>query len=353
MAKKIIVMTQGHSESTKSKTGISIMVYRPNDVVAVLDSEQAGKTADQVFKQVKTPIPFISSPKEMPEADTLMIGIAPAGGNLPAEWKPILLEAIEQGMDICSGLHDFLCNDKDLSEAAKRKNVTLFDIRKNNENFTASGRGFNDRCLRVHTVGHDCAVGKMVASLEIDKCLKELGQDSTFIATGQTGIMIVDDGCPVDAVVCDFLNGAVEKLCQRHQDHDFMLIEGQGSLFNPKYSSVTLGILHGARPQALIMVYEAARKYISDMPDYPVTPIPEVIKAFEIANGIFQESKVIGIAINGRGLSREELEAEKIRVGKETGLPVCDVYVDGAMVLAKAVLDYRNQLVERKIIRNV
>ncbi len=154
--------------------------------------------------------------------------------------------------------------------------------------------------MRIHTVGQDCSVGKMLASVELTLGLKKRGYDAKFIATGQTGIMIEGDGCPVDCVVSDFVNGAVEKLILANQHHDFLLIEGQGSLSHPRYSAVTLGLLHGCVPQGMILVYEAGRKNVHGMDYIPLTPLKKIVEMNEMMASLAMPSKVIGVAMNSR-----------------------------------------------------
>lgn len=147
-------------------------------------------------------------------------------------------------MDILSGLHDFLNNDAEFKAAADKAGVKLTDVRMNSEKSIARRKGLRD-CLRVHTVGHDCSIGKMVVSVEVTNGLKKQGWDAKFIAIGQTGIMIEGDGLPVDCIVADFVSGAAEKMKLEHQHHQILLVEGQGSLVHPSYSGVTLSLLHG------------------------------------------------------------------------------------------------------------
>src|SRR5690606_3090527 len=173
---------------------------------------------------------------------------APQGGKLPGPMRKAVLDAIGRGMTVESGLHDFLKDDPEFSAAAANSGAKIIDVRSNRERDVAKRIGIDERCLRIHTVGNDCCVGKMVVSLEVAESLKAKGRDAVFVATGQTGIMISGAGCPVDCVVADFINGAVEKLVLANQQHEIMVIEGQGSLSHPAYSAVTLGLLHGAMP---------------------------------------------------------------------------------------------------------
>jgi uncharacterized NAD-dependent epimerase/dehydratase family protein len=205
-------------------------------------------------------------------------------------------------------------------------------------------QGLREDCLRIHTVGQDCSVGKMLAAVEIVNGLKARGKDAKFIATGQTGIMVEGDGCPVDCVVADFVNGAVEKLVLANQHHDILLVEGQGALSHPRYSSVTLGLLHGCVPHGMIMVYECGRTMVSGMEWVPLTPLKTLIEVNEVMASLAMPSRVIGVAMNSRLLSATDAEDERRRVRDELGLPVCDVVRHGAGELVDAVLALQAQL---------
>jgi uncharacterized NAD-dependent epimerase/dehydratase family protein len=247
-------------------------------------------------------------------------------------------------MNLVSGLHDFLSNDPEIAAAAAKKGVQIHDVRKNNERDVSNRLNLREDCLRIHTVGQDCSVGKMLASVELTLALKKRGYDTKFIATGQTGIMIEGDGCPVDCVVSDFVNGAVEKLILANQHHDFLLIEGQGSLSHPRYSAVTLGLLHGCVPHGMILVYEAGRKNVHGMDYIPLPSLKKIVEVNEMMASLAMPSKVIGVAMNSRLLSADEAEAERDRVRRELGVPVCDVIRHGSDDLVQAILDYRQKL---------
>ena len=240
----LVILTDGYSEPITAKTACSVIRYCPQDVVAVFDRQMAGRTSGELLG-VGGRIPVIGDLGNAPEANALMIGIAPSGGRIPDAWREIVLQAIARGMNIVSGMHNFLRDDPEFAAAAARHQVELIDVRRNQERDVATRTGIREDCLRIHTVGNDCSVGKMVTSIEITRGLQQRGQDAQFVATGQTGIMIAGAGCPVDCVVADFVNGAAEKLIKANQSHEILLIEGQGSLAHPKYSAVTLGLLHG------------------------------------------------------------------------------------------------------------
>lgn len=338
------MLSDGESSSGSAKTAVSLLRYRTDDILAVLDRNTAGSTAEQVFG-VGGDIPVISSISEVPDADAIFIGIAPAGGRLPDSWEPLLLEAIGQGVDIVSGLHEFLQQNDVLSKAALKAETKLVDVRKNDANLVATGASFAEQNLRIHTVGHDCSVGKMVVAVEVEKELTRRGHDAKFVATGQTGIMISGEGVPVDSVVADFISGAVEHLTLLNQQHDITVVEGQGSLSHPSFSGVTLGLLHGCAPQGMLLCYEAGRETMKELDHVAVRPLAELKQFYELAASLRYPSRVIGVAINTRRLSPDEALIEVQRVEQELGLPACDVYRHGADKLADAVEQFRSEII--------
>ena len=229
MPRRMIILTQGHSNPHTAKTACSVLRYCPDEVVAVLDSDSVGTSVESQLS-VPSKVPFVASLDEAESANTLLIGIAPPGGKIPADWREIIFAAIQRGMDVVSGLHDFLTDDPQFVAAAEEAKVALTDVRKNDETSIARRQGIRSDCFRIHTVGHDCSVGKMVTSIELTNGLKKRGVDAKFIATGQTGIMVSGEGCPVDRVVADFVSGATERLLLENQQHDVLVFEGQGSL---------------------------------------------------------------------------------------------------------------------------
>ena len=338
---RIVLLTDGYSTPFLAKTAINILRYRSQDVAGVLDVELAGRDVSTAFSTGHG-IPFINS--IVPEADAIFLGIAPPGGKLPQAWRPILQTALQRGIDVVSGLHEFLVDDAEFATLASKSGSRLIDVRRNTERDTARAEPFRHGCLRVHTVGHDCSVGKMVAALEVVRELQRRDCDAKFLATGQTGIMVSGDGVPIDCVVADFVAGAAESLVRRNEQHDVLLIEGQGSITHPSFSGVTLGLLHGCAPQGLIFCYEAGRENVKGLEHMPLLPNPRLIEAYELAASWRQPCKVIAIAINGRRLSDAEAIHERERISAELGLPASDVYRDGAAVLADAVEHLRRKL---------
>lgn len=344
MARKLILLTEGFSEPRRGKTACNMIRYRPDEVACVLDSTNAGKTAKEILG-VGDAVPVVASldeavgmnDGEAVGATELLIGIAPPGGRIPPAWRSIVLEALRRGLDVVSGLHEFLGDDPEFAAAAKTSGATISDLRKSNERDVAKRQGLREDGLRILTVGHDCNVGKMVAALEIAEELKRRGEDAAFLATGQTGILLEGDGVPVDAVGADFIAGSIERLILRKQDRRILLVEGQGSLVHPSYSGVTLGLLHGSAPHGLILVYEAGRPHVWGFPELPMPPLTKFRELNESLAGVFAPCPVIGVAMNGRYLSEREAEIEKARASDELQLPVSDVLRDGPGMLADVV----------------
>ncbi len=342
MAARIVILTEGHTDPVTAKTAACVIRYRTDDVVAILDKTQEGRTSGELL-DVGGDIPVVGSLEAVPEANTLMIGIAPSGGRIPDAWRPAVLAAISRGMDVVSGLHDFLADDAEFAAAAERHNVRLVDVRRSDERDVTQREGIRPDCLRIETVGNDCSVGKMVAAVEIARGLSQRGCDVKFVATGQTGILVEGDGCAVDCVVADFVGGAAERLVLTNQHHDVLVIEGQGSLAHPKYSGVTLSLLHGTMPHGLIFCYEAGRTALHGMEHVGISPMRDVLRLYKAATDISFPAKVIGMAVNGRRLSDVQLAAEKARIRTEFGLPICDIFRDGPDELVEAVLGLKSE----------
>jgi len=337
--KRIIILTEGNSNPQDAKTACGILRYRTDEVVALLDSTVKGRTAGDLFG-VGGSIPVISAPGQV-EADTLVIGIAPAGGGLPEAWRPILREAIENGLDLVSGLHYFLADDPELGPLARDRGVQIWDVRKPEGPLTVSRNvARNLDCFRVHTVGHDCNVGKMLVAFELKSALGRRGAKVEVVATGQTGILLTGWGVPIDRVPSDFVSGAIEQVVLEHQDAEILLIEGQGSLVHPMYSGVTLGLLHGCAPQAMIMCYEPGRDTIRHC-GMEMPPLREVIDHYQRMAAIITPSRVIAIAANTYLMTLEDAVREIESTEEELGLPTTDVMRFGTGKLEEAVLKER------------
>ena len=336
---RIVLLTEGKSTPSDAKTATGLLRYRTPDVAAVLDSTQAGKTAGEVLG-TGGDIPVIAKLADAPRgSDTLLIGIAPAGGNLPEPWRAVIREAIGRGMHIVSGLHYFIGDDSEFQELAAAKGVRIHDVRRTPEGLTVSrDLARRSRAHRVHTVGHDCSVGKMVASLEITRALTAAGRRAEFVATGQTGIMISGWGVCVDRVISDFVPGAIEEQVLAHADEEFLVVEGQGSLIHPLYSGVTLGLLHGCAPQSMVMVFDPTRKRVKGT-DQVMPPLADVIRMYELMASIMVPfARVIAVAANTSAMSRAEATRAMASAEEELGIPVEDVIRDGCTRIRDAVL---------------
>ena len=339
-SRRLIILTEGHTEPITGKTASCVVRYRPDEVVALLDKTQAGRTTQELLGVGGT-TPIVASLDDAPTANTLMIGIAPSGGRIPPTWRAIILDALARGMNVVSGLHEFIADTPEFVAAAQKSGASIVDIRKNDENDVAYRLNIREECLRIHTVGQDCCVGKMLVAIELCHAAQALGHDAKFIATGQTGIMIEGDGVPIDRVISDFVNGAIEKQVLAQQHHEMLFIEGQGSLAHPKYSAVTLGLLHGCAPHGMVLCYEAGRPAVHGMEYIKLTPLDKLCEVYETMANLISPSKVIGVAINSRRLNDEQAEAERDRVRKQLGLPACDVIRNGPDELMQAILQLK------------
>jgi uncharacterized NAD-dependent epimerase/dehydratase family protein len=344
--KRIALLTDGYSTPFLAKTAINMLRYRTADIAAVLDRKEAGVTSQQLFGTGGN-VPVVANLSDVADVDALYIGIAPPGGKLPEEWQPVILEALKRKIDIVSGLHDFLTDNGVYVRLAAESGSRLIDVRRNKHKETAQCVPFRHGNVRIHAVGHDCSIGKMVVSLEIQKGLTAIGQDAKFLATGQTGIMIAGEGVPVDCVVADFVNGATEVMVKQNEQHDFLLIEGQGSISHPAYSAVTLGLLHGCAPDGLVFCYEAGRTKVKGFNNIDIPLMTAQIQACEMNANFRNPCKTIGIAINTGRMTQQEAYAEIARTEQSYGLPTCDVYRNGADKLVNACLALRKELLSK------
>lgn len=336
---RLLILAEGHLGVFSSKTATCVIRYCPRNVVAVLDSRHAGDDLAAVLG-VGDGIPIVSSVTEaLPLRPTaLLIGIAPRGGELPAEWRDILRAAIDNGLDVISGLHTFLSDDADLSQRARQRGVRLYDVRRPPDGIPL-GRNIARTlpALRVLTVGTDCSVGKMVTSVELDRCARDRGWRSQFVATGQTGIMISGAGVPIDRVISDFVPGAIEDELLRYRDADLLSVEGQGSLIHPAYSGVTLGLIHGCAPDGLILCHHAGRRTIKGNEEVPLPTLPEMVDLHHAVTRHLYPTRVIGISLNCVGLTDEAARRCCEEAARTTGLPATDPIRFGSGPLMDAV----------------
>ncbi len=260
---------------------------------------------------------------------TMVIGVANAGGVLGEDWTDTILAALRSGMDIASGLHMRLADEDAIASEAARLGRKLFDVRHPKQEFV-TGTGVKRSGMRLLTVGSDCSVGKMYTSLAIEKEMRARGMEADFRATGQTGIFIASSGVSVDAVVADFISGATESLCPDAAPDHWDLIEGQGSLFHPAYAGVSLGLLHGAQPDALVLCHEPTRTHMRGLPGHPIPDLQACIDANVVSATLTNpDAKMIAVAVNTSALSEDEGRKYTSDLEAKLGLPCVDPLVDG------------------------
>ncbi len=343
-----VILAEGLFDMEWAKTAACVIRYQPERVAAVLDSTQAGRDASEILGFGEG-IPVVGRLAEAlaldPPPRSLLIGIAPQGGGLSEEWRPTIREAIEARLDVWGGLHRFLADDPELSGLAKAHGVAIRDLRRPPTNLpVATGLARGTRGVRLLTVGTDCNVGKMTAGIELVRALRARGLRAEFAATGQTGIMIEGRGIAVDAVVADFVAGAAEQLVlAADPEADFIVVEGQGSLLHPGYSGVTLSLMHGALPDALVLCTMSRRKtiYGGKYDWVPIPPLDRVVRLYEDAMTWVAPPRpvpVVAVACNTHGQSEVEARREVERAEALTGLPSTDPIRFGPEKLAEAVL---------------
>lgn len=270
-------------------------------------------------------------------ARTLVIGVANRGGIISDVWMDTLLAALEAGFDIASGLHNRLGHLPALARRAEELGRQLVDVRYPEVDL-AVGHAHPRSGRRLLTVGTDCSCGKMFTALALEREMRTQNRKASFRATGQTGILIAGSGISVDAVVADFIAGATEQLSPANEADHWDLIEGQGSLFHASYAGVSLGLLHGAQAQALVMCHEPTRTHMRGLPHAPVPSLRECIELNERCGRLTNpDCRVIGISLNTSRLPDAEVETTCRAIEDETGLPTIDAYRHGAARLIDAL----------------
>ena len=305
-----------------AKVGHGINHWRPGDVVGQMKLN--GCNADLGIKNYSLAEAFDAG------ARTLVVSVANRGGVISEAWKQVLVEAIDLGFDLASGLHNLLRDEPDLVEAATRQGRQLHDVRVPVGNFPiADGRKRSGK--RLLAVGTDVSIGKMFTALAIHREMETRGMKATFRATGQTGILIEGSGVPLDAVVADFMSGAVEQLTPDNDPDHWDIIEGQGSLFHISYSGITLALVHGGQPDALILCHDPSRAKMRGLANYGIRSLEELREtAIKMARFANSDCRVAGIALNTSSLSEQEASAYIAEIEDRVGLPAVDPVRNGA-----------------------
>jgi len=335
--RRILILGEGFSHDPHyGKTMRGIVRYGPDPVVAIVDSKRAGETHEgiPVVGTVEDALRF--------EPTTAVVGVATQGGRFPPAWRELLKSSIASGLDVESGLHEFLTEDAELSELARRHGVTLRDLRRPPKGLSVpTGANLAVDAKIVLTVGSDCAIGKKTVAVELDLEARRRGLESVFVPTGQTGIAIAGWGIAVDAVVADFLAGAAERLVVEGAERGgrLLFVEGQGSLIHPMYSGVTLGLVHGAAPHAFVLCHRAGQTEIEGCAGHPIPPLAELVELHERISLPARPAKVVCVAVNTAELESDQAARAAITaVAEETGLPADDPVRFGSAPLLDAVL---------------
>jgi len=296
-----------------------------------VDETLEGRDAGEVMGNVYRGIPIVADFSK--DVGTLIIGVAPPGGRLPKKWRKDIVNAIKNRINIVSGLHDFLSDDPEFSELAKRYNVKIWDVRKPPKNLSIA-KGFKSEKTVVLVLGTDSSVGKRTTALELVKSAEKNGMNAGFVATGQTGIMIgADAGVAVDAVPSDFVSGVVERMVMDvSKNRDIVFVEGQGAISHPAYGSVALGILYGAKPDYVIMTHDPARKKMSSFPG-KIPKLEDEIKLIEKLG----KTKVVGLSLNCGNVENWEKIVKEYE--EKTGLPTVDVIKQNGDKLLKEIIN--------------
>jgi uncharacterized NAD-dependent epimerase/dehydratase family protein len=339
MQRRYIALAPGVFATRSAKTAHGVIAYSQDRTVAVIDPSQAGKRVRDAVPYLKSDAPIVTSLDEALAftPTSLLIGTAPQGGALPPAWRATVLAAINAKLEIVSGLHEELANDPEFRAAAERNGTRIWDVRTPPPVPLFSGAAWRVEPRVVLTVGSDCAVGKMTVSLELTRAACDRGERARFVATGQTGIMIAGDGIAVDRVISDFAPGAAERLVvDNAPGASLLFIEGQGGINHPAYAPVTLSLLYGSAPDALILVHVASRTHI-DGYGTPILSYRHLIRTYEALCATVKPAKVVGIALNTGDLDEAAARSAIERAKSETGLPVDDVVRYGPHALYDAV----------------
>ncbi len=323
-----------------AKTAHGVIRYSSDEAVAVVDPSCAGRTVRDVVPYLDSSAPVVVSVADalQYEPTSLLIGTAPKGGKLPPEWRKEILTAIASGLEIVSGLHDMLGDDPEFAVAARQHNVTIWDVRKPPDVPLFSGSAYDVKAPVLLAVGNDCAVGKMTVMLELARAARDVGANAEFVPTGQTGIMIAGWGIAVDRVISDFATGASEQLVLQaaQRNPDYILVEGQGAINHPAYAPVTLALLFGCAPDALLLVADVKRTRMEAY-ETPTLSYRELIAVHEDLCATVKPASVVGIALNTFGLEESAATEEIARAAEETSLPADDVVRNGAARLWGAI----------------
>jgi uncharacterized NAD-dependent epimerase/dehydratase family protein len=342
MTRRYVVFAPGAFATRSAKTAHGVIAYSRDLTVAVVDPDHAGKRVRDVVGYLDSDAPIVATVREALtfEPTALLIGIAPPGGQLPPAYRAEIAVAIRARLEIVNGLHAFLGEDAELRALADEHDSRIWDLRLPPAAPLFSGAAYDVGSRIVLTVGSDCAVGKMTAALELTKAANDAGDAAEFVATGQTGIAIAGWGTAIDRVIADFATGAAEQLVLEGDRRigapsGLLFVEGQGGISHPAYAPVTLALLYGSAPDALVLVHLATRTVIDGF-DLPLLGYRELIRTYEGLCAGVKPAKVVAIALNTYGLDDDDARAAIDDARAQTGLPCDDVVRFGPAALYAA-----------------
>ncbi len=341
MTIRAIVLAQGKFGGFGSKTANDLLIYNGRffDVVAILDQSKAGKTSREFLSMASSDVPIVASladgRKFRPEA--LVIGVAPIGGRISPEYWKIVKEAVSSGLDIWSGMHTFLSDDKELARLAERSGATLHDLRRPPDDLRIwTGKVASTKAARVTVMGTDCDVGKNVTTMELASQATQLGFGVGVVATGQTMLMLdTDAGSVIDSIPADFTPGEVEKQILKLDEagKDIIFIEGQAAILHPAYGQVSVAILYGSQPDAVCLAHDPFRRWRGGFK----VRMPRLIEEIRAIESLCETTKVAAVSLMGWNRTEVEISRAARRVERETGLPAGDVRRDSDRLI-KSIL---------------
>ncbi|MDQ6826150.1 MAG: DUF1611 domain-containing protein [Candidatus Eremiobacteraeota bacterium] len=347
--RRYLILAPAAFASRSAKTAHGVIAYGADRCVGVIDASLAGKTVREVIPYLQCDAPIVSTLEEglRRKPTALLIGVAPQGGQLSQEWRSEILAALQCGLDVVSGMHELLGEDPQFVAAARTHGGAIWDVRVPPLVPLFCGEVYRVRAPILLTVGSDCAIGKMTVSLELVRAAKDRSVRAKFVPTGQTGVMVAGWGICVDRVIADFAPGAAEQLVlQAARTAQLVVVEGQGSINHPAYAPVTLSLLYGCAPDALILVVKPYQTRIENYAT-PVLPYGKLIEIHEALCATIKPACVVGIALNTADLSESEADRAIDEARSETHLPVDDVVRFGPHRLYDAIapaLTKRNPL---------
>ena len=340
MSRRYLILAPHAFASRAAKMAHGVIAYSSDTVVGVVDPDYAGRSVRDVMPHLGSEAPIVGSIDEglLLGPTSLLVGIAPAGGALPDEFRDAIRSALRARLEVVSGLHQFLSEDAEFAQLAREHDSRIWDLRLPPAAPLFSGAAWDVRAKIVLTVGSDAAVGKMTASLELTRAARERGVDAAFVPTGQIGIAVAGWGTAIDRVIADFAPGAAEQLVLEgeRRARDLLFLEGQGGINNPAFAPVTLALLFGGAPDALVLVHNVSRTVIEGY-DVPLLSYRALIRTYEGLCATVKPARVVGIALNTRDLDEAAARAEIARARDETGLPCDDLVRNGPFAFYDAI----------------